>query len=190
VLPQAEETKDGCHGTRADPARTLRLSLAPWTPWRKGVKVSSFIIPAVLAAAGPLAMADFSFSPVAVTLKPGESFAFQVYPHDLNPRSWVISEGGGRNRGTLGAGGKPGQYKYVAPTRKESHTLEIQITDPASGDSRAVTVRIVLDEKRLQACRPMFQPSPPGSWPAWSEHRILPTPASGMARAPRPGSAG
>ena len=62
------------------------------------MKVSPFILPAILAAAGPLAMADFTVSPVAVTLKPGEPFAFQVHPNDLKPRSWIISEGSGRNR--------------------------------------------------------------------------------------------
>jgi len=125
------------------------------------VKLSPFIIPAVLAAAGPLAAADFSVSPVEVTLKPGESFEFQVHHQDLQPRSWIISEGGGRNRGALRPGRKPGQYQYVAPTLKESSTLELHITDPASGDSRTLTVRIVLDHQHLESSSSSSQVAPP-----------------------------
>jgi hypothetical protein len=115
------------------------------------VKVSPFILPAILAAAGPLAMADFTVSPVAVTLKPGEPFTFQVHPNDLKPRSWIISEGSGRNRGTLiKTDGKPGHYKYVAPKLEASETLELHITDPASGAHETLTVRIVVDDQRLE----------------------------------------
>jgi hypothetical protein len=106
---------------------------------------------ALAAGAALQAGTAFSVSPAAVTLKPGEAFEFQVQHQDLKPRSWILSEGGGRNRGALSTGGEPGTYRYVAPALEAADTLVIQITDPASGESETVTVRIVLDDKHLES---------------------------------------